>query len=72
MNTNVQNKPPLAKVLDRDMTDAELDEVLAGRHEEVAKLLEEARKAKAEGRYSPLEPMHEFLRRARERLNVTR
>ena len=72
MNTNVKNKPPIAEVLDEDMTDAEFDRVLAERHDEVEALLEEARKAKAEGRYAPLEPMHEFLWRARERFNATR
>jgi len=72
MSTKPKKKLPIADILDEDMTDAELDRVLAERHEEVEALLEEARKAKTEGRYAQLEPLHEFLRRARERLNSTR
>ena len=63
---------PISTILDERLTDAELDRVLAERHDEVEALLEEARIAKAEGRYAPLEPLHEFLRRARERLSRTR
>ena len=72
MSTEVKKKPPIAEILDEDMTDAELDRVLAERHEEVEALLEEARIAKSEGRSAPLEPLHEFLRRARDRFNVVR
>ena len=63
----VKNMGPVTKVLDDDMTDAELEQTLAARHDEIEALLEEARKAKAGGRFAPLEPLHEFLRRARER-----
>jgi hypothetical protein len=61
------NKPLISTILDERMTDAELDRVLSERHDEVEALLEEARVAKAEGRYAPLEPLHQFLGRARER-----
>lgn len=72
MNTNVKDKGPVAKLLDDVATDAELEQLLAERHDEIEALLEEARKAKAEGRAAPLEPLHEFLRRARERLKAKR
>ena len=62
----------LVAKLGEAMTDAKLDRLLAERLEEVEALLEEARKEKAEGRCAPLEPLHEFLRRARERFNATR
>ena len=72
MSTKVKNKSAIAELLDDVITDAELDRLLAERHDEIEVLLDEARRAKAEGRYAPLEPLHEFLRRARERLNATR
>jgi hypothetical protein len=70
MSTNVKEEAPLAAALD-DGAAAELDIVLAGRRDDVERLLGEARIARAEGRYAPLEPMHDFLRRARERLTLS-
>jgi hypothetical protein len=71
MSMNVKKEAPLAAALD-DSAAAALDNVLAGRHDDVERLLEEARTARVEGRYAPLEPLHEFLRRARERLGLSR
>jgi len=71
MSTNVKEEAPLAAALD-DGAAAELDSVLAGRRNDVERLLEEARIARAEGRHAPLEPLHDFLRRARERLGLNR
>lgn len=68
MSTNVQ-KGPVARALDDDAA-AELDDVLADRHDDVQRLLDEARQARAAGRYGPLEPLHEFLRRARARFRT--
>jgi hypothetical protein len=65
MSTSVQ-KGPVAHALDDDAA-AELDGVLAERHADVQRLLDEAREARAAGRYGPLEPLHVFLRRARAR-----
>ena len=72
MITRSKDKPSISRILGEHMTDAELDRMLSERHEEVEALLEEARIAKAEGRYASLEPLHEFLRRARERFEKTR
>ncbi len=69
MSPKAKKKPAIAEILEEGITDDEFDRILAERHDEVELLLEEARKAKAEGRYAELEPLHEFLRRARERLN---
>ena len=60
----------VATVLDENMSDAEMDRLLAERHDEVAAKLDEARAAKARGEFAPLEPLHVFLRRARERLKT--
>lgn len=38
---------------------------------EIEAMLEEAREAEERGETTPLEPLHVFLRRARERLNFT-
>jgi acyl-CoA reductase-like NAD-dependent aldehyde dehydrogenase len=72
MSTKAKDKGPIAKTLDEQLTDSALDQALADRHEDVEALLEEARKAKVEGRSAPLAPLHEFLRRARERLKAGR
>jgi hypothetical protein len=55
------------ELLDEAVSDAEMERFLAANHDEIAAKLEEARVAKAEGRYAPLEPLHQFLGRARER-----
>lgn len=57
----------VASALEDNLSDAELDRLLRERHDEVEALLEEAREAKARGDVAPLEPLHLFLRRARER-----
>jgi lysyl-tRNA synthetase class I len=44
---------------------------LLERRDEIEVLLEEARKAKAEGRFAPLEPLQEFLCRAHARFSNT-
>jgi phage tail tape-measure protein len=72
MGTNVKDKGPVAKVLDESIGDAELDNLLDKRHDEIESLLEEARAAKARGKFGPLEPLHDFLRRARERFRARR
>lgn len=59
-------------VLDDNLSDAEMDRLLADRHAEIEAKLEEARAAKARGEFAPLEPLHVFLRRARERLKAAR
>jgi hypothetical protein len=72
MSTDVKDKGPVARVLDEGTTDSEMDSVLARNHSEVEGLLQEARDAKAQGRFAPLEPLHAFLRRARERFKAVR
>jgi hypothetical protein len=72
MVVNAPRKIPLSEVLEAGVPDAELDRLLAERHDEVEVLLAEAREAQANGQYAPLEPLHEFLRRARERLSAAR
>lgn len=58
----------VTSALGENLTDDEMENLLAERHEEIEGLLEEARQAKARGETEPLEPLHDFLRRARERL----
>jgi hypothetical protein len=55
------------------MTDmsAKMDRLSADRHTEIEAKLDEARAAKACGDFAPLEPLHVFLRRARDRLKTT-
>ena len=62
----------VATALDENISDAEMDRLLADRNEEIESLLEEAREAERRGETAPLEPLHAFLRRARERFKVTR
>ncbi|HEY4114565.1 MAG TPA: hypothetical protein VGM17_10950 [Rhizomicrobium sp.] len=50
------------------MSDAEMDRLLADRHLEIEALLAEARSSIQRGEVAPLEPLHDFLRRARERV----
>jgi len=61
-----------AAALDESLSDAEMDRLLAERHDEIEGLLEEARQARARGDSAPLEPLHVFLHRARERLKGRR
>ncbi|HWE05505.1 MAG TPA: hypothetical protein VG274_02280 [Rhizomicrobium sp.] len=70
MSTNATIKRELGKVataLDENVSDAEMDQLLGDRHDEIEALLEEARQAIRRGEVAPLEPLHVFLRRARER-----
>jgi hypothetical protein len=71
--TSVSVKKDLGRVasaLEENLSDAELDRLLADQHEQIEALLEEAREAKARGDAAPLEPLHVFLSRARERFAV--
>jgi hypothetical protein len=70
MITNIKDKGPVTKVLYEGTTDSEMDKNLAQNHGKVEALLQEARDAKAQGRFAPLEPLHAFLRRARERFRA--
>jgi hypothetical protein len=56
--------------LDEKISDGEMDKLLAERHEEVEALLREGREAKSRGAVAEIEPLHVFLRRARERLKA--
>ncbi len=70
MNVNPTLKRDFGKVasaLGENVTDEEMEILLANRHDEIEALLEEARQAKKRGEVAPLEPLHAFLRRARER-----
>jgi hypothetical protein len=71
MNVGPHHRLPIAEILKEGLPEAEFDRIFAERHEEIEALLEESRQAKAEGRYAPLEPLHEFLVRARERLKAS-
>jgi hypothetical protein len=73
MNANTARKKALGTVetvLDENLSDAEIDRLLAERHDEIEAKLEEAYVAQARGASAPLEPLHVFLRRARERLKA--
>jgi hypothetical protein len=68
MTGNAALKRDLGKValaLEENISDAEMDALLAGRREEIEALLEEAKRDEERGDEAPLEPLHEFLRRAR-------
>jgi len=70
MNVNPTLKRDFGRVvsaLGENLPDAEMDTLLNNRHDEIETLLDEAREAKARGDVAPLEPLHVFLRRARER-----
>jgi hypothetical protein len=70
MNVNQTLKRDFGKVasaLGENVTDEEMEILLASRHDEIEALLGEAREAKERGDVAPLEPLHTFLRRARER-----
>lgn len=60
-------KDALLEELEDDLSDAEMDQLLVERHDEIQALLDEAREDIAAGRVSELEPIQEFLRKARER-----
>ncbi len=62
----------IADALDQGLSEPTMDRLLADRHDEVEALLDEARQAKASGAFAPLEPLHVFLRRARERFKADR
>ncbi len=73
MATKVALKKDLGKVtsaLEENISEEEMDHLLADRSDEIETLLEEAREAKRQGSVAPLEPLHKFLRRARERLRT--
>lgn len=73
MSTNAKLRQDFARVtaaLDENVSDIEMDQLLAGRHDEIERLLDEAREAQLRGAVAPLEPLHIFLRRARERLQL--
>lgn len=70
MNVTPSLKRDFGKVvsaLGENLPDEEMETLLANRHDEIEALLDEARDAKARGDVAPLEPLHDFLRRARER-----
>jgi hypothetical protein len=69
--TPIVRDKAVAQALDSAPPD-ELDNVLRERREEVDALLEEAQFARSEGRFAPLEPLHDFLRRARARFRNAR
>ena len=74
MSAKMAHRKALAKaaaIPDGNLSDAEMDRLLAGRHAEIEAKLDEARAAKARGDFGPLEPLHVFLRRARDRLKAT-
>jgi hypothetical protein len=62
----------VATALDENVSDAEMDRLLAERRDEIEALLDEARTSIARGEVAPLEPLHVFLRRARERFERDR
>jgi len=70
MTGNAALKSELGKVasaLEENVSDTEMDRLLAERRDEIEALLGEARESIARGDVTPLEPLHAFLRRARER-----
>lgn len=70
MNVNPKLTRDFSKVvsaLGENVSDEEMQALLADSHDEIEVLLEEARQAESRGDVAPLEPLHVFLRRARER-----
>ena len=68
MNTTATLKRQLGKVaaaLDENLSDREMDQLLAERRGEIEALLEEALEDERRGDEAPLEPLHRFLLRAR-------
>ena len=75
MTSNAALKRDLGKValaLDENISDAEMDALVAERRHEIEALIEEARLDEQRGDEAPLEPLHVFLRRARERFQARR
>jgi hypothetical protein len=71
MNVNPKLQRDFGKVasaLGENISNEEMETLLADRRDEIEALLEEAHRAKERGDVEPLEPLHAFLRRARERL----
>lgn len=60
----------VARALDENISEAEMDQLLAGHEDEIDALLKEARFARSRGEFAPLEPLHVFLRQARERFKA--
>lgn len=72
MTTNTTLKRELGKAataLDENISDEEMDRLLAERREEIEALLDEARRDRERGDEAPLEPLHFFLRQARGRFS---
>ena len=72
MATDTTLKRKLGKVataLDENISGEEMDALLAERREEIEALLDEARRDQERGDEAPLEPLHVFLRQARERFS---
>ncbi len=70
-------KPQIEKgrvedVLDETVSDEEMDFLLAGDHDEINALLQEAYCAKERGESAPLEPLHVLLAEERARLKAAR
>ena len=64
-------RPKLGKgaveaTFDHDISDQEMDRLLAGRHDEIDAMLREAYEERARGDFAPLEPLEVLLREARE------
>jgi len=74
MSTNTLKRElgKVAAALDENISDEEMDLLLADRREEIEALLDEARRDEERGDEAPLEPLHVFLRRARERFSPSR
>jgi len=63
---------PIDPGLDDDVSDDEMDRLLAGRHDDIQAKLDQAREERERGESAPLEPLDVFLREARERLRMGR
>ncbi len=70
MNANVKTKGPVARILDEGLSEAALDKRLDARHDEIEAMLREAREGRERGAFAALEPLHAFLRRARNRFKA--
>jgi hypothetical protein len=53
--------------MEENISDEEMNDLLADRNEEIEALLEEAREDERRGDEAPLEPLRDFLRQARKR-----
>lgn len=63
---------PIDSGLEDDVSDDEMDRLLADRHDEIQAKLDQAREERDRGESVPLEPLDVFLREARERLRTSR